>query len=107
MRLSRVLDHMRAGTTTDLEAAWMHQYVTDLQRQADIHRKDNELMLRVTNADRQRLWDLRDENARMKEENARLRQHLNLRPRPDDHDWLRDSVLRTRLGDRGETVTGD
>jgi len=89
---------MHAGTTIDMEAAWMHQYVTSLQRQIDTYRKENDLMWRITNKDRQTLWDLRDENARVKDENARLRQNLDLRQGVDDYDWLRD---------RGETVTGD
>ena len=89
-RLSRILDHMRVGTITDLEVAWMHQIVTGLQRQADVHRKDNELMLRVLAKERQEVWDLRDEN-------ARLRHHLDLRQRPAGY--------YTARGDCGETVT--
>ena len=67
-----IIDRMREGITTHEDGDWMLQYVADLRRQADIHRKDNELMLRVLAKERQEVWDLRDEN-------ARLRHHLDLR----------------------------
>ena len=58
-----VIDRMREGTTTWNDGDWMLRYISDLRRQAGVHRKDNELMLRVLSKERQELWDLRDKLA--------------------------------------------
>ena len=64
--LASVLRHVEAGRCGYDDALWLYYHIADLRRQADIHRKDNELMLRVLAKERQEVWDLRDENARLR-----------------------------------------
>jgi len=91
MNLDDVLARVRSGTTTVDDADWLHWHIIGLQSridcaegelkgvresvgtlkheledalaQANLHRKDNELMLRVLAKERQKVCDLRDKLA--------------------------------------------
>ena len=60
--LASVLRHVEAACGYD-DASWLYYHIAALRQQANLHRKDNELMLRVLAKERQKVCDLRDKLA--------------------------------------------